>query len=273
MSFWSKVSCEHDEDNTFTWDRLMVYTNDVEIVEWRMDGETDWTQRTLTFDGGENTVKWVYYKDRVGADGEDCAWVDGVTWTPKAQIPEVAADAAPETVTNAVVAAGFADAGVKGVIGGSAAEYNAFKTWAASVKGAAGSSSSATAAGEAAVVANTNAAAAYLLGAERLFENAPKVEIEEVVVGNGGETSGGPGAAGPAEVTVCITVKDGDVPVSCMAEKVAALFEATSDLGDWTGAAKLTPTVKVESGEGATMRFTVTPSDGTAPRAFLRIRK
>ena len=187
--------------------------------------------------------------------------------------PEVAADAAPETVMNAVVAAGFADAGVMAAIGGNASEYNAFKTWAASVKGAAGSPSSATVAGEAAVVANTNAAAAYLLGAERLFENAPKVEIEEVVVGNGGETSGGPGAAGPTEVTVCVTVKDGEVPVSCAAEKVAALFEATSDLGDWTGAAKLTPTVKVESGEGATMRFTVTPSDGTAPRAFLRIRK
>ena len=82
MSFWCKVSCEHDEDNTFTWDRLMVYTNGVEIMDWRMDGETDWTQRTLTFAGGENTVKWVYYKDKSDIDGEDCAWVDAVTWTP-----------------------------------------------------------------------------------------------------------------------------------------------------------------------------------------------
>ena len=82
MSFWCKVSCEHDEDGTFTWDRLMIYTNDVEIVEWRMDGETDWTERTLSFVGGANTVKWVYFKDRTGAAGEDCAWVDGVVWTP-----------------------------------------------------------------------------------------------------------------------------------------------------------------------------------------------
>ena len=85
MSFWCKVSCEHDEDNTFTWDRLMVYTNGVEIMDWRMDGETDWTQRTLTFAGGENTVKWVYYKDKSDADGEDCAWVDGIEWTPSAE--------------------------------------------------------------------------------------------------------------------------------------------------------------------------------------------
>ena len=82
MAFWCKTSCEHDEDDTFTWDRLMVYTNDVEIVDWRMDGETGWTERTLSFDGGVNTVKWVYYKDKNGTEGEDCAWVDGVTWTP-----------------------------------------------------------------------------------------------------------------------------------------------------------------------------------------------
>ena len=50
------------------------------------------------------------------------------------------------------------------------------------------------------------------------------------------------------------------------------MFEATSDLGDWNGAA-LTPVVSVEDGEGATMRFKVTPGDGTATRAFLRIRK
>ena len=62
------------------------------------------------------------------------------------------------------------------------------------------------------VVANTNAAAAYLLGAERLFENAPEtttVTVEE------------PAAADSAE----------------------------------------------------TMRFKVIPGDGTATKAFLRIRK
>ena len=82
MTFWCKTSCEHDENNTFSWDRLMVYTNDVEITDWRMDGEMDWTERKLTFNGGENTVKWVYYKDKSDAAGADCAWVDGVVWVP-----------------------------------------------------------------------------------------------------------------------------------------------------------------------------------------------
>jgi hypothetical protein len=84
-------------------------------------------------------------------------------------------DAASEAVTNAIDAAGFADKGVKDAIGGSAAEYAAFKEWVQNVEGA--GSASGAAAGEAAVVANTNAAAAYLLGAERLFEFTPLLEF------------------------------------------------------------------------------------------------
>ena len=120
------------------------------------------------------------------------------------------------------------------------------------------------------VVANTNAAAAFLLGAERLFENAPKVEFGEVGVADG--ESSALGITRPT-MTVSVTVKDGEEAVKCAAEKVKEMFEATSDLGDWGGEAKLTPAVSVEAGEGATMRFKVTPGDGAATRAFLRIRK
>ena len=266
MTFWCKTSCEHDEDNMFTWDRLMIYTNGVEIAEWRMDGETDWTERALSFEGGVNTVKWVYYKDRTGADGEDCAWVDAVVWTPSAAadpIPAVAVDADAATVNAAVDGAGFVDAAVKVAIGGSATEYNAFKTWAAGVKGATGDAL----AGEAAVVANAHAAAAYLLGVERLFVNEPTVEIGELAI-VGGES------AGTTKMTVAVTVKDGASAVAVDAAKVAAMFEATGDLGDWNGVAKLTPTVTT-SGTDASgkMTFVVTPGDGTANRAFLRIKR
>ena len=266
MIFWCKVSCEHDEDNMFTWDRLMIYTNDVEIVEWRMDGETDWTERTLSFDGGTNTVKWVYYKDRTGADGEDCSWIDAVTWTPSEAadpIPAVAVDADTATVNAAVDGAGFVDAAVKVAIWGSATEYNKFKTWADGVKGVTGDAL----AGEAAVVANAHAAVAYLLGAERLFENEPTVEIGELAIVDGE-------SAGTTAMTVAVTVKDGESAVAVSVANVAAMFEATSDLGDWDGAAKLTPTVTT-SGTDASgkMTFVVTPGDGTANRAFLRIKR
>jgi len=269
VSFWWKASSERYKQ--YAIDYAVFSVDGVERL--RIGGEIDWRGETVEITGGGvHTLRWAYVKDSQDSSGSDCAWLDEVTWTPNAVIPVIAADAAPEAVANAVETAGFADADVKGVIGGSAAEYNAFKTWAASVMRTAGSASPATAAGEEAVVANTNAAAAYLLGAERLFENAPTVAIEEVSLGDSDEMGGGVGANG-STMTLAVTVKDGEVPVSCVAAKVKALFEATSDLGDWTGAAKLTPTVNVEAGEGATMRFTVTPGDGTQPRAFLRIHK
>ena len=75
-------------------------------------------------------------------------------------------------------------------------------------------------------------------------------------------------------MTVTVTVKDGERAVAVDQEKVAAMFEATGDLGDWTGAAKLTPAVTT-SGTDANgkMTFVVTPGDGAAAKAFLRIKR
>ena len=153
----------------------------------------------------------------------------------------------------------FSDKGLAAQVS-TVAEYDAFKAWVNDNNFY-----------QPAVIANTNAAAAYLLGAERLFENKPKVEFEEVVVGE--KETQGTGTA----ISVAVTVRDGEKAVACAAEKVAAMFEATSDLGDWNGAAKLSPSVTVEepvAGDSAeTMCFKVTPGDGTSPKAFLRIRK
>ena len=128
-------------------------------------------------------------------------------------------------------------------------------------------------AGEAAVVANEHAAAAYLLGAERLFENEPTIEIGELSVATVAPMSGGEGAAA-TQMIVAVIVKDGERVVAVDAEKVTAMFEATGDLGDWNGAAKLTPTVsQFWIDANGKMSFTVMPGDGTASRAFLRIRR
>ena len=91
-------------------------------------------------------------------------------------ITEIDISASSAMVTNVIESIGFADAdGVMSAIGGSAAKYAAFREWAQSVKvpvGGDGGGTVATQAGEAAVVANANAAVAFLLGAKRLFENA-----------------------------------------------------------------------------------------------------
>ncbi len=114
------------------------------------------------------------------------------------------------------------------------------------------------------VVASPYAAAAYILGAERLFANEPKVELNELAIGGGDVVN----------MSVSLTVKDGDNAVIVDAAKVALMFEATSDLGDWSGAARLTPTVTVSDADASgKMTFVVTPGDGTANSAFLRIRR
>ncbi len=55
--------------------------------------------------------------------------------------------------------------------------------------------------------------------------------------------------------------------------KVAGMLEATSDLGDWDGEVKLTPSIRgaTRNSDGS-MTFTVVPSDSKATSAFLRIR-
>ena len=84
LAFRCKTSCEHDDDGTCTWDHLEIWVDDMERTDWRIDSETGWiASRSITFEtAGTHTVRWVYRKDESDAEGEDCAWVDAVTWTP-----------------------------------------------------------------------------------------------------------------------------------------------------------------------------------------------
>ena len=301
-SSWIEVALSGEGTLAFKWNVMggayrgnpfayaMVEVDGVQQTQEYATG--GWKDETLTLEGsGTHTVRWTYLRTSSRTVEGDCAWIDGLVWTssgvePTDPIPEIAVDATPEAVTNAIEAAGFADAeSVKAAIGGSAAEYGKFKEWAGSVKGA-GSASGDVAAGEAAVVANTNAAVAFLLGAERLFENAPTIEIDDfAVVTSAPLSSGGGLGTNPTEVTVSVMVRDGKDAVQCAAERVKEMFEATTDIGDWDGGRAGThdPTghalpVAVEIAEpvagdsGETMRFNVTPGDGTSPKAFLRVR-
>ena len=167
--------------------------------------------------------------------------------------PEVLPEAASDAEVGEIVAT-FADKALAEQIA-TVSEYDAFRSWV-------GDSNLY----QPAVAANAHAAAAYLLGAERLFENKPTVEIGELEIADGD-------SAGAAEMIVSVTVRDGENPVKVAEGKVAAMFEATSDIGDWNGAAKLTPTVEVLDGDGTAMRFKVKPGNDTATSSFLRIRR
>ena len=48
-----------------------------------ISGESGWLDFSLTVGGaGSHTVEWAYTKDGSVSDGEDCGWIDDVSWTP-----------------------------------------------------------------------------------------------------------------------------------------------------------------------------------------------
>ena len=168
-------------------------------------------------------------------------------------LPEVADDG---EVADALST--LADANLTAIVT-TATEYTNFCNWAQTV----------VAGGVTAVRDSERAAVSYMLGATTLFENEPTITISDVEVGKAEGESVDDGAS----MTLSVTVKDGEDVVAVTTEKVAKMFEATSDIGDWDGDAKLTPMVEILEGKDNTLRFKVKPGDGKSPSAFLRIRK
>ena len=84
FSFWWRVSCVKDTDGSATWDRLVCEADGKEIG--RIDGVTEWIREEIEFKAaGLHKVRWAYVKDGYDDTGdfEDCAWVQGLEWTPK----------------------------------------------------------------------------------------------------------------------------------------------------------------------------------------------
>ncbi len=80
LSFLWKASCEDDPDDTGLWDGL-AFSVDGTVMA-RLDGETDWAEAAFELGSGTHSLEWSYAKDDLGSAGEDCGWVDAVSWTP-----------------------------------------------------------------------------------------------------------------------------------------------------------------------------------------------
>ena len=194
--------------------------------------------------------------------GECLKFIDGAADDP---IPILLSGTTNNEIIDLVKDIAFVDATLYDVISADVNEYSAFREWALKVKGV-GANASAPA-GANAVVNAPHAAAAFLLGATKLFENEPIIKMCDVSI----ESS--PGCGGVhGTMIVGVAVKDGERTVAVDAAKIAAMFEATSDLGDWGGAA-LPVTIEPLGCENAAMQFRVAPSSYTAPQVFLRIRQ
>lgn len=87
ISFWWKSSCEKsDAPNLLWWDygSFLIDGKEVAWIDGVMDG---WEKCVFRIDGdAPHEVAWKYEKDDSYAEGQDCIWLDCVTWTPKGPV-------------------------------------------------------------------------------------------------------------------------------------------------------------------------------------------
>ena len=98
------------------------------IQQGDLMGDAEWTEKTFTVTGdGRHVLGWLYVKDEDGSGGgEDCAWLDCVTWTPTDPLPALDAQAADGDA--AAIVGGLLDVRLSEKIVGTAA-YGAFRNW------------------------------------------------------------------------------------------------------------------------------------------------
>ncbi len=74
LGFDWKVSCEANRDDL----ELMVEN----VARDKISGEVDWQHKDILVPAGNHLVWFLYYKNSSGAAGNDCGWVDHLTFTP-----------------------------------------------------------------------------------------------------------------------------------------------------------------------------------------------
>ncbi len=78
VSFYRKVSSESG------YDYLQFYIDNQLQDEWA--GEQDWEEFIFDVSAGTHTFKWIYEKDYSVSGGDDCGWIDFVTFPPAAAL-------------------------------------------------------------------------------------------------------------------------------------------------------------------------------------------
>ena len=249
ISFWWKSSSEISRNRKYDYVSFLV---DGEERSW-LGGDKDWTNEVFSVTGdGAHTLQWVYQKNDNGqTQGEDCAWLDEVTWTPSDPLPEITGAGEIRAV--------LAQAGDEVRLRASlttVAEYEAFRAWADQNN-----------LDHQAVKDSVHAWASFAMGANRLFVNEPRITISDLSIEEGiSETPT------TRTVSVKVVVQDGDAAVMVDADKVATMLEATTDLTDWVGGARVVPVVStVTRDEHGVMSFVVTPN-GSLSAFFLRVK-
>ncbi len=92
ISFYRKVSSENG------YDYLKFYIDNSLKGKW--SGEKNWEMVSYSVGAGTHIFRWIYEKDTYVSDGEDCAWVDFITFPPVQGVEPlyVTAAATPSTI-------------------------------------------------------------------------------------------------------------------------------------------------------------------------------
>ena len=249
ISFWWKSSSEISRNRKYDYVSFLV---DGEERSW-LGGDKDWTNEVFSVTGdGTHTLQWVYQKnDNSMTQGEDCAWLDEVTWTPTDPLPEITG----ASEIKAVLAKAGDEVRLRANLT-TVTEYGAFRAWADQ-----------NSLDHQGVKDSVHAWAAFALGANRLFVSEPRITISDLSVNDGTSNM-----LTVRKFSVKVGVNDDDGIAAVDAEKMAAMFEATTDLTDWTGNAKIIPYISdITQDQQGIMSFVVTP-DGMPQSFFLRVK-
>lgn len=90
LTFKWRVDCERDLTGAANWDYLAFLADGT--VQKKIEGNTSWQSVSITLTGDNyHILTWLYTKNAAKVDinpGEDCAWVDQVSWKPVVMVGE-----------------------------------------------------------------------------------------------------------------------------------------------------------------------------------------
>ena len=221
-------------------------------------GDVDWTEKTFTVTGdGRHVLGWCYVKDEEGSGGgEDCAWLDCVTWAAYDPLPALDAQATDDDA--AAVVGGLSDDRLVDKVTGKAA-YGAFRNWVD------GKELSHTAVRDA-----PNAWFSYVLDAPGLMAKATPLTSEDVhIVSLEVEDNGAMGASRPTGFTLEVSIDGVNIGT---AARLAEVFdvEGATELNESAFSSEGL-TFSLQRTAAGKVKATVTPA-GSPPSFFLRVK-
>ncbi len=241
ISFYWRTDCE-DSKGYYDWDHLDFVVDDKVMAQ--CDGWPDWTQVSVQVLGeGVHTLKWIYVKDFYDSDGEDCAWIDEVTWERKTTGGAVIGD-----VTALKEAFGEESSVVRNLT--SEEELTKFNEFL----GKCGITAANQISEKQKEYAYESFRMSEIMVEPQLCENEPKLKIDEFKPGEGGWS-------------VSISLKAGNEEIAMARKALEERIRVGSKLTEITAK----PNIVARPGEnGSSLTFTIAPIEGR--EAFIMVR-